>query len=107
MYEALKGRLDFTTDDENIDSQQFMHHRSPMGIAAAPPPTAWRWRPWSRPATRVGTTSKRVPTPSSRPKGCKPQQAALDTRGETTCDYESTDTARRRRYPDPLGVRSH
>ena len=27
VYEALKGGLDFTKDDENINSQPFMHWR--------------------------------------------------------------------------------
>ena len=58
VYEALKGGLDFTKDDENINSQPFMHWRDRflycMEASTAPRP---------RPARSRATTSTSPPAP--------------------------------------------
>ena len=58
VYEALKGGLDFTKDDENINSQPFMHWRDRFS-------TAWRrsTKPRPRPARSRAPTSTSPPRP--------------------------------------------
>jgi ribulose-bisphosphate carboxylase large chain len=59
----------------------------------APWPTGWRWRPWSRPATRAGHRQRGPEILRRAAQFCTPLKQALDTWGDISFNYASTDTS--------------
>jgi ribulose-bisphosphate carboxylase large chain len=77
----------------------------PMGIQAGAPPTAWRWRRWSRPQRRPRHPQRRSGHPARGARFCSPLKQALDTWGDVTFNYASTDRySSRLRRPRSVGV---
>jgi ribulose 1,5-bisphosphate carboxylase large subunit-like protein len=95
VYEALKGGLDFTKDDENINSQPFMH---------------WRDRPKPRPSTWIARSMK-AGSPTCWSSSTGTWSASLRSRREsarsqrsswsTSSGRTSISPARRRRCTCP------
>ena len=64
----------------------------PLGSPPARPPTAWRSRPWSRPATKAATSRPGTRHSHAAAKRSRELDMALSTWGDVTFTYESTDT---------------
>ena len=94
VYEALKGGLDFMKDDENINSQSFMHRRDRFlycmdAVNKAPAATGERkarrfWRTPPRPVRRSrprwirGRTSASTTIPPTLRTSCRPPRLRPD-----------------------------